>query len=88
MLPPICVNSWLSQSSRNGRLRKTSSAPGSSAPGPVALSDECDGLPVAHDVAGSDGGAQDGVSPADEPGDPALQRAALHQHVAVASLAA
>ena len=27
MFPPICVNSWLSQSSRNGRLRKTSRAP-------------------------------------------------------------
>ena len=30
MLPPICVNAWASQSSRNGRLRKTSSAPPSS----------------------------------------------------------
>src|SRR5215211_3763006 len=30
MLPPIWVNAWLSQSSRNGRLRKTAIVPVSS----------------------------------------------------------
>ena len=95
MLPPICVNSWLSQSSRNGRLRKTSSAPavssGSSRPSSAA-STSASGQDVrrlvGHRRRWPHGCAQHRVSAADEPGDAAFETRALHQHMPTTGLAA
>ena len=89
MLPPICVNAWASQSSRNGRLRKTSSAPPSSS-SPVSPF----GAAVASsgwDVTGRRGptaAVDRGVTALHELDDAAFEGGPLDQHVAVAGRAA
>ena len=92
MLPPICVNAWLSQSSRNGRLRKTSRTLASSGVvGSRGIQDARAGprqRHVGHAGWGPTAALRAGSPRLTKLGEAALEGGALEQQVAAAGLAA